>query len=126
MHGECIEFALRVCPYLAAPTYARMIGWSQAAAVPDRTFIDHTPEETRPDYFVAVMATGQRVGAQGNYHPRRPYARIQIWRHGAKLLDGGRDVALRVQAAYDAAGVIRPPLGVLVTAAGAEVRGGTV
>jgi hypothetical protein len=31
-----------------------------------------------------------------------------------KLLDGGRDIALRVQKAYDAADVTRPPLDVLL------------
>jgi hypothetical protein len=114
MHGECIAYALRVCPYLAAPKYLRMIAMAQAKGVPDRTFIDHTPGQTRPDYFVAVMVTAQHCNALGHYVPRRPYARIQIWQHGVKLLDGGPAVALRVQRAYDTAGVIRPPLDVLL------------
>jgi hypothetical protein len=114
MHGECIAYALKVCLYLAAPRYLRLIGMAQAKAVPSRTFIDHTPGNTRPDYFVAVMATGQHLNIRGNYVPHRPYARLQIWQHGVKLLDGGRDIALRVQKAYDAADVIRPPLNVLL------------
>jgi hypothetical protein len=114
MHGECIAYALRVCPYLAAPKYMRMIAMAQAEAVPDRTFINHTPGQTRPSYFVAVMATGQRLNLFGHYVPRRPYARIQIWQHGVKLLDGGSAVALRLQQAYEAAGAIRPPLDVLL------------
>jgi hypothetical protein len=116
MHGECITYALRICPYLAAPKYLRLVSGAQAAAVPNRTFVNPTPDNTRPDYFVAVMATAQHCNAFGHYVPRRPYARIQIWQHGVKLLDGGRDVALRVQAAYDAAGVTRPPLDALLVA----------
>jgi hypothetical protein len=72
MHGECIAYALKVCPYLAAPRYLRLISMAQAKAVPGRTFIDHTPGNTRPDYFVAVMTTGQHLNIHGNYVPHRP------------------------------------------------------
>jgi hypothetical protein len=113
-HGECVEFALKVCPYLAASKYMRMVAAAQAAEVPDRTFVNPTTDNTRPDYFVAVMATAQHCNRFGHFVPHRPYTRLQIWRQGVKLLDGGPAVAQRVQAAYDAAGVIRPPLEALL------------
>ena len=91
MHNECAHYALQVCPYLAAPNYDRRIEdktlppGSQQPILVDPTMI---PE--RPDYFVAVMATGQRpvldeMGFVKYLRPTRPYSRIEFWRHGVHV-----------------------------------------
>lgn len=102
MHDECAHYALRVCPYLAAPQYGKYI--ETATLKPDdpligNTVIDPGMIDERPQVFVAVMATGHRkidgevrVGPLGvpfvqYLKPRRPYLRVEFWRHGAKITD---------------------------------------
>ena len=90
MHRGCMHYALRVCPYLAAPSYARRID-ARTVREPERnrTFIDPSMDDKRPVVFVAVAATGQRVAAQPNLLPRifpmRPYVAVEYWRHGKRI-----------------------------------------
>lgn len=88
-HHDCARYALRVCPYLAAPNYGRLIE--------DRTLADDEPVALRrderclpdrPRLFVAVHARGQEV--RGGLHdmtiwPTRPYVGIEYWRDGHRL-----------------------------------------
>lgn len=93
-HGECARYALQVCPYLAAPTYASLIHGrtvdDPAVALVDVTAIvsPSTADEVRPKLFVAVLARGQRVReteAGLVLVPTRPYITVEYWRHGQKL-----------------------------------------
>lgn len=94
-HSECAHYALRVCPYLAAPAYASLIhGRTVAAdaslAVIDQTALDspETADEVRPHLFVAVLARGQRfmpTPAGGVLFPARPYIAVEYWQHGQQL-----------------------------------------
>lgn len=63
LHLECAEFALQVCPYLAAPHYGREIGTKtlKGRSIEGglRIAIDPTTIRDRPPFFVAVMAVGQ-------------------------------------------------------------------
>jgi hypothetical protein len=92
MHDECVHYALRVCPYLAMVSW-RNLSDKMLARVPDAIVaIDPTMIDERPKVFVAVMATGQRMvgdnGFQRYVRPRRPYLRVEYWRHGERLSDG--------------------------------------
>lgn len=96
MHNECAHYALKVCPYLAAQSYARRI--EDKTLAPGETppmLIDPTMDPQRPDYFVAVMAVKQDLICLGNtdfvqyIKPRRPYSRIEFWKHGVHV--GRRD-----------------------------------
>lgn len=88
MHKECVEYALAVCPYLAAPAY---VGGRTEAAATRRAqgsglvFIDPTVDNARPALFVAVMASAAKRTANGYFQPRRPYIAVQYWRGGARL-----------------------------------------
>jgi hypothetical protein len=95
MHAECARYALRVCPYLASPTYSKLM---HGATVPDadpvvlvdptKMISPSTADEVRPALFVAVLARGQRViGTVGGtvIRPKRPYIAVEYWRHGQQL-----------------------------------------
>ena len=87
IHNECKDYALQACPYLAAPHYGREIGTIKAAQMkrPPQIVLDRTMLPDRPPLFVAVFATGQRMVEGGNVRPKRPYLKIEYWRHGQKL-----------------------------------------
>jgi hypothetical protein len=96
MHYECATYALQVCPYLAAPRYARRIE-DRTLTQNDTTpiLVDKTMIERRPELFISAMATGQRVtkGFSPNVIPRRPFVRIEYWQAG-NLLDKADGEAL--------------------------------
>lgn len=91
MHYECVEYALKVCPYLAAPRYSGRI---DALTVPEEernviTF-DVTQDPNRPQMFVAVMAVGQTMSVMPNamiayVRPLRPYRIVEFWRNGTRI-----------------------------------------
>lgn len=102
MHEECVRYAMRVCPYLAAPNYGREIGTKTLKGDEDkaRILIDPTQVPERPDYFVLVMSVGEdRFAATGPFaDPYLPpdtirYVRhkegtvrvVEFWRHGEEI-----------------------------------------
>jgi len=98
MHTECARYALQVCPYLAAPNYAkRLDDRTLAPGEPVPLLLDPTMDPQRPPLFVAVMATGQRLIREDVDYagtpvhlvrflkPRRPYLRVEYWRDGCRL-----------------------------------------
>lgn len=93
MHDECAHYALRVCPYIAAPVYAREIGPIKAAQNADalagvliRTDPAQPPSRPPADMFVAVETTGFTLTPARRYvRPNRPYKQIEFWRHGQQL-----------------------------------------
>lgn len=96
MHDECAHYALRACPYLAAPKYSRRLegatlkGKELPSEVPN-VFIDGTVDPERPKFFVAVMAIGQTWSQNGPWFyakPKRPYRKVEFWRHGLQISSG--------------------------------------
>jgi hypothetical protein len=87
MHHECATYALQVCPWLAAPRYmSRIDDKTLAPDDPVGVLIDHTQIPTRPEIFVSAMATGQILKGT-HIIPRRPFARVEFWRGGARIPD---------------------------------------
>lgn len=104
-HSECVDYALRVCPYLAAPNYGKEIGdrtMKGRTAAGVVTTVDPTVIEGRPPYFVAVMAVGQDyVKAQGQFadirfepdhvryvrHHVSSVRQVRVWQHGSEVTD---------------------------------------
>lgn len=91
MHKECMDYALQVCPYLAAPYYSKRI---DARLVPKkdkegRLFVDNTVDPNRPAVFVAVMSVKTSVfkGQNGSLFvkPIRPYRSVEYWRYGKQI-----------------------------------------
>lgn len=90
MHHECATYALQVCPYLAAPRYARRIDARtlDPAKVPGIVLRDNTMIEARPGLFVAAHARGQSFTGddwQDYLRPTRPYIAVEYWRHGKRV-----------------------------------------
>jgi hypothetical protein len=87
MHDECAHYALQVCPYLAAPNYARRIdGATLPDGVPHPTLIDQTVDPNRPKFFVAVCCKKFVLIKGGRYvRPIRPYKQVEFWQHGQMI-----------------------------------------
>jgi hypothetical protein len=90
MHRECVEFALRTCPYLALPKYLGRIDVADPSKLPPeaRILLDETMLPDRPEVFVAV--TCSRLTAVDR-RPLLPYLRPAklldwtYWRHGRQI-----------------------------------------
>jgi hypothetical protein len=92
MHDECVHYALEICPYIAMPSWSRTVSEQKLKQVnAGLVAIDPTMIPDRPAVFVAVMTVGQRMtggnGIQRYVVPRRPYRKIEYWRHGQRLSD---------------------------------------
>lgn len=93
MHSECAHFALKACPYLAAPRYSQEIGLKKAKAsaaeLNHAILYSHTLIDGRPqgDMFVALMVTGKIEVHEStlNLKPKPPYSVVEYWRHGQQL-----------------------------------------
>jgi|SRR5271157_1154669 len=85
VHEECGEYALQVCPYLAAPNYAKRINGKTVAPAKRAKrilFNDPTMNPDRPSCFVAIHTRGHLVTENGYLRPKRPYLGATIWSHG--------------------------------------------
>lgn len=87
LHHECAEYALQVCPYLAAPSYSKLVDGKtldmDKAGGP--VLLDTNVDNERPDVFVAAMTLGQRFTPDGYIVPKRPFRRIEFWKDGKRL-----------------------------------------
>lgn len=120
MHDECAHYALNVCPWLALGNYRRIengklqkdtfakLARGAIEIDRERTSLVILKDETvipgRPGVFVAVMAVGQRLvpgdELTSYYRPKRPYRKVEFWRHGRQL--GGAEGRAAVLAFLDA------------------------
>jgi hypothetical protein len=100
MHHECARYSLAVCPYLAAPSYARRID-EKTIRTPEPGLVivaeDRVINE-RPALFVAVATTGQKVTDDNLIIPRTPYTRIEYWLHGTQLSQAEGEALCKVTA----------------------------
>jgi hypothetical protein len=101
MHDECVHYALAICPYLAVPHWRGSLNEQHLKQVKASIVaVDPTMIDGRPAVFVAVMAIGQKMtpgnGIQRYVVPKRPYRRIEYWRHGERLNDAeGRLIVMQ-------------------------------
>ena len=80
MHRDCAEYALQVCPFLAAPSF----GYRKAA--PEHTAVNHAVNTQRPDVFglticrdFALVVMGGHVVLQATQ-----VQEVSWWRQGAR------------------------------------------
>lgn len=89
MHYECSHYALRACPYLAAPSYGKRIDAKTVPKDEALIYMDPTEIARRPDVFVAVMHVGQTFKTEGRFirfiRPNRPYRQIEYWCQGVMI-----------------------------------------
>jgi hypothetical protein len=124
MHDQCAHYALKVCPYLAAPVYGRLVGKDQLAKT-DRASVmvidTGTEGNSRPELFVALMAVGQeesksQIGSFALREAEMVYGvrpkpgsvrKVEVWQHGRQIverieIDAARDrIDLTIVAAGD-------------------------
>lgn len=93
-HYECITYALKVCPYLAAPKYLGRIDVPNPANIPDniRALLDTTQDPNRPTLFVILASHSVQVipnepPLYAYVRPRGVLLGIEYWMHGKKLDD---------------------------------------
>lgn len=135
MHEECVHYALKVCPYLAAPRWAgtgigmkmyEQADWGEGDRYKPAAYENTTSIPGRPALFVAVMHVGQSyvyydtdenpLLAREHFieyvRPKRPLRRVEYWAHGGQLPDAeGKPLADKIVAdilAREAAGTLRP------------------
>jgi hypothetical protein len=87
MHGDCCRYAMRVCPYIAAPTYARRI---DGRRVPDGIAVTKQDMlERRPPFFVMASCARWYVhpGEEGMtiFRPAARFVGSEVWRRGEKV-----------------------------------------
>lgn len=93
MHEDCAAYALQVCPYLAAPNYAKRLDDLQ---IKDGDFggnqlitVDNSMIPNRPPIFVMVLVKGfdvtQPTPLQRYLHPHRPFLDMRFWQNGVEL-----------------------------------------
>lgn len=105
MLDEASLFAVRTCPFIAAPKYSRRIDdltAKNAATGPDTLVIRMHEEVTkdRPPLFARVMTIGQKLAPSSDgdvvFVPKKPYRRVEFWQNGKKL-DFEEGLALAVE-----------------------------
>lgn len=91
-HYQCLEYALQVCPYLAAPNYTKRIDASNIKPedkVDNLLFQDPTSDPSRVPFFVAIHITGftvTRPGVNQRYLiANKDYLAVEFWNDGIKL-----------------------------------------
>lgn len=93
MHLICAQYALKVCPYLAAPNYNKRIDANllQKTSITEHAIIkDPTVKDARPDFFILVLFKHTHFikndfGFIQYVKPLWPYVRIEAWQSGLKL-----------------------------------------
>jgi hypothetical protein len=108
LHDECVHYALKVCPYLAAPNWRTPIGQQQFKAhglggvafhLTDTTEV---ADKNRPEAFVAVMTSKveikERPFGATLYRPKSGHVmRAEAWLNGTRL-EGAALAAYRLRA----------------------------
>jgi len=103
MHGDCMHYAMQVCPYLAAPNYRNRIDDKTLKLAGNETFKgavirDNTMIPDRPVLFVTVLALGESLTQSDGaiYHtPNKPYLAVEYWQGGKRLTQEAGDALVQ-------------------------------
>ena len=87
-HSECVHYAIRVCPYLAAPKYTKRLDTS--GVDPNHAngmlFVDPTVIPDRPPVFVLIEPRAFTITLKNrHYLPQRPYLHTEFWLKGREI-----------------------------------------
>lgn len=109
-HEACGRYALRVCPYLAAPRYGGRIDARtlKPGALPNHAvLLDPTIIPERPVLFMLGRVERMRVGPPGAtlsspyLHREGEWTALEYWQHGQRLDDAeGEAIAQRALAEH--------------------------
>ena len=93
-HKECARYAIQVCPYLALPTYTRLIEDKtlKPEAIDSATQVHNDGiAPPRPPFLVLARTSGIKLvdshdGSGKKYIlPRRPWKDVEFWRDGKQI-----------------------------------------
>jgi len=93
-HEDCGRYAVQVCPFLAAPSYARRVEGrtlKQRDAHDGLELHDNKIAPPRPLFFVLACTTGFSLvdSDDGSGHryilPKRPWTHVEFWRDSAPI-----------------------------------------
>lgn len=91
MHEQCGRYALRVCPYLAAPRYSQRIDYGTLdKAYLQWTFKDPLHTDERPEKFGFGRAdryTLVQMGINFRYQVKLPWLGLEWWKDGERIED---------------------------------------
>ena len=105
VHHDCATYAMQVCPYIAAPSYARRIDDAKVkpgALTPDTVIVQDDMPDDRPPFFMlaATTAWSTELGAgpsQRVLRAKAPWEGTECWRHGERVPDAeAQDLMLGV------------------------------
>jgi hypothetical protein len=89
MHDECVHYALKVCPYLAAPHWGKEIGAKTLKEGTTVALVDQTMIKGRPPLFIAVMGVGVETTEPDPWRlyirPKKPHRKIEYWLKGQQI-----------------------------------------
>jgi hypothetical protein len=88
MHQKCAEYALRVCPWLALPSYVGVKESVRQRQLATGAFVDMTVDPRKPSTFFMVKPDGMIVfDNEGSPQilPNRPMVYAEEWREGVCL-----------------------------------------
>ena len=97
LHDECAHYALKVCPYLAAPGWKNPIAQAQRKRAGIGVVFDiEKTDPNRPQAFIAIMATRVDIKGRGFgaylCRPAEGSVRVaEVWQNGQRL--AGADLA---------------------------------
>jgi hypothetical protein len=108
MHAECARYAIRVCPYLAAPSYAKRIDDKtlRPGATPNGVLIntDIAVPDDRPAAFVLGATDRYEMFFRDDGAPlfrcAGRWTDLEVWQHGRQLEGAEKD---RVRSVYEGA-----------------------
>ncbi len=93
-HEDCARYAVRVCPFIAAPNYARRIEAKtlKHGAVHDMLQVhNNRAAPPRPLFFALTRTSGVALhdaadgSGQRHVEPRRPWKHVEFWRNGEPI-----------------------------------------
>lgn len=95
VHHECGEYALRVCPYLGAPNYVKLLDAKtlKPGAVPDMVaLVKHeTIADSRPELFMFGRCENFRINRSGlgqfTMSVIGQWTALEAWRHGERVME---------------------------------------
>ena len=89
MHRDCAVYALKVCPFLAAPNY-RYAESLRTAPEGHVLAVSEAVRTVRPDYFFMGMTLGYRLVRSGDgtlLVRADPWREVEWWRYGNVLAE---------------------------------------
>lgn len=98
-HYVCLEYSMKVCPYLAVSLYNKRLDTSTLDEENFNGFalLDPTMMPERPKFFVLGKTSGYTVDSKSRHiSPIRPWLEIEYWNNGERISKQGAEELVRI------------------------------